>query len=61
MNDILNHYEINKLLQQLLFNSFSFIKNISLTNDIDKKKESELYERYLAYNNSKIDNYLDTR
>lgn len=69
MNNLLNHYELNKLLKELLYNSFSFIKNISLTNNninnpgtnTDITKQKELYGNYLTYINSKLDNYLDTR
>ena len=69
MYDILNHYQINKLLKEILFNSFSFINdNISPINEklsnIDNakvKKETELYEKYLKCINSKIDVYLDAR
>jgi len=69
MNNLLNHYELNKLLKELLYNSFSFIKNISLTNkninnpetNTDIKKQKELYGNYLTYINSKLHNFLDTR
>jgi hypothetical protein len=72
MNELLNHYELNKLLKEILYNSFSFIKNISLTksnenkeksnkDNIDIKKEKEMYEKYLTYIYSKLDNYLDAR
>ena len=72
MNEILNHYQLNYLLKELLFNTFSFIKNntsnknntkiLTLTlNNKDYKKEKELYEKYLKYINSKIDKNLDTR
>jgi hypothetical protein len=72
MNELLNHYELNKLLKEILYNSFSFIKSISLTksnknkeksnkDNIDIKKEKEMYEKYLTYIYSKLDNYLDAR
>lgn len=72
MNEILNHYQLNYLLKELLFNTFSFIKNntsnknntkilILTLNNKDYKKEKELYEKYLKYINSKIDKNLDTR
>jgi hypothetical protein len=70
MNDILNHYQLNNFLKEIIFNSFSFIKNILISNteidkpsklNIDVKKEIELYEKYLIFINSKIDNYLDAR
>ncbi len=72
MNEILNHYQLNHLLKELLFNTFSFIKNntsnknnpkilILTLNNKDYKKEKELYEKYLKYINSKIDKNLDTR
>jgi hypothetical protein len=72
MNELLNHYELNKLLKEILYSSFSFIKNISLTksnenkeksnkDNIDIKKEKEMYEKYLTYIYSKLDNYLDAR
>jgi hypothetical protein len=62
MNGSLDHYQLNKILEDILFNSFSFIKNLTLkNNDTEIKKESELYEKYLKYINSKIDNYLGSR
>ena len=71
MNDILNHYQLNKLLKEILYNSFSFIKNNTLfeknndkkpnINNPKSKKEVELYEKYLNSINSKIDDYLDAR
>ena len=71
MNDILNHYQLNNLLKEILYNSFSFIKNNTLfeknndkkpnINNPESKKEVELYEKYLNSINSKIDDYLDTR
>jgi len=62
MNGTLDHYQLNKILEDVLFNSFSFIKKLtSKDNDIEIKKESDLYEKYLKYINSKIDNYLGSR
>ena len=71
MNDILNLYQLNNLLKEILFNSFSFIKNNTLfeknnnkkpnIESPDSKKEIEFYEKYLNSINSKIDDYLDTR
>ena len=71
MNDILNLYQLNNLLKEILFNSFSFIKNNTLfeknnnkkpnIESPDSKKEIEFYEKYLNRINSKIDDYLDTR
>ena len=63
MNGTLDHYQLNKILEEILFKSFSFIKNITLkrNNTTEIKKESELYEKYLKYINSKIDNYLGSR
>ena len=71
MNDILNHYQLNNLLKEILYNSFSFIKNNTLfeknndkkpnINNPESKNEVELYEKYLNNINSKKDEYLDTR
>ena len=71
MNDILNHYQLNNLLKEILYNSFSFIKNNTLfeknngkkpnINNPETKKEIEFYEKYLNSINSKIDDYLDAR
>ena len=62
MNGSLDHYQLNKILEEILFKSFSFIKNITLKrNNTEIKKESELYEKYLKIINSKIDNYLGSR
>jgi hypothetical protein len=62
MNGTLDHYQLNKILEDILFKSFSFIKNITLKrNNTEIKKEYELYEKYLKYINSKIDNYLGSR
>ena len=62
MNGSLDHYQLNKILEDILFKSFSFIKNITLKrNNTEIKKEYELYEKYLKYINSKIDNYLGSR
>ena len=67
MNKILNHYQLNNLLEEIILNSFSFIKNYSSSNktqdnpSLDRKKESELYINYLTYINSKLDDCLDTR
>jgi len=62
MNGTLDHYQLNKILEDVLFNSFSFIKNLtSKISDIEMKKETDLYEKYLKFINSKIDNYLCSR
>ena len=62
MNGTLDHYQLNKILEDVLFNSFSFIKNLTSKNsDIEMKKETDLYEKYLKFINSKIDNYLCSR
>ena len=67
MIGILNHYQLNNLLEEILFNSFSFVKNFSISNkkqiesSIEQKREIELYKKYLTYINSKIDDCFDTR
>ena len=72
MNEILNHYQLNHLLKEILLYSFSFIKNnvVNFSNDEIKilkqnnkesKKEKELYEKFLKSINSKLDDCLDTR
>ena len=65
MNELLNHYELNKLLKEILYSSFSFIQKTSLkksNENIEKtKKEKEMYEKYLACIYSKLDIYLDAR
>lgn len=62
MNGTLDHYQLNKILEDVLFNSFSFIKNLTSKNsDIEMKKETDVYEKYLKFINSKIDNYLCSR
>ena len=70
MNDILNHYQLNIFLKEILLNSFSFTKNNIISKisngktsnlKIDEKKDIELFEKYLNHINSKIDNYIDAR
>ena len=53
MNDILNHYQLNNLLKEILYNSFVFIKNNTLfeknngkkpnINSMESKKEIEFH------------------